>query len=143
VSIAFVEFRAVLDSVDRQALCLILELTGLPEKHFSLFKALHHWPENCIYVTSKSPFFQGVNLVCQGCAVASQLVDYFMIKITSCARSGPKDRNRFILDVRFADDWAFWLVRWNNAGSASEKEGLTKAGPQIIEIKPKHDCLSI
>ncbi|KAK2721728.1 hypothetical protein QYM36_003895 [Artemia franciscana] len=40
--IAFVDFRAAFDSVDRKALWQILRLTGLPEKCSRLLKALHH-----------------------------------------------------------------------------------------------------
>ena len=60
--IAFVDFRAAFDSVDRKALWRILELTDLPEKYCILLKVLHHGTESCIQVNGRrSPFFQITN----------------------------------------------------------------------------------
>ena len=94
--LAFVDFRAAFDSVDRKALWRILELTGLPEKY-------------CSYVqvnSRRSPFFQIMTRVCQGCAVAPELfnaiVDYLMTKTTSRLSFGLKFGDHTITDVDFA-----------------------------------------
>ncbi|KAK2721969.1 hypothetical protein QYM36_002510 [Artemia franciscana] len=39
--VAFVDFKAAFDSVDRQSLWLILKTTGLPAKYCNLFERLH------------------------------------------------------------------------------------------------------
>ena len=109
--IAFVDFRAAFDSVDRKALWWILGLTGLPEKYCRLLKALHHGTESCVQVNGwRSPFFQITIGVRQGCAVAPELfnviIDYVMTKTTSRLSFGLKFGDHTITDVDFADDLA-------------------------------------
>ena len=109
--IAFVDFRAAFDSVDRKALWRILELAGLPEKYCRLLKALHHGTESCVQVNGRrSPFFQITTGVRQGCAVAPELfnviIDYVMTKTISRISFGLKFGDHTIRDVDFADDLA-------------------------------------
>ena len=54
---AFFDFLAVFNSVDQEALWLILESTGLPEKYCRPFKALYHNTESCVQVNSRHILF--------------------------------------------------------------------------------------
>ncbi|KAK2702824.1 hypothetical protein QYM36_018582, partial [Artemia franciscana] len=51
--VAFVDFKAAFDSIDRQSLWLILKTTGLPVKYCNLFERLHEGAESCVQVNGR------------------------------------------------------------------------------------------
>ncbi|KAK2711589.1 hypothetical protein QYM36_012664 [Artemia franciscana] len=51
--VAFVDFKAAFDSIDRQSLWLILKTTGLPVKYCNLFERLHEGTESCVQVNGR------------------------------------------------------------------------------------------
>ena len=57
--IAFVDFKAALDLVQRESLWLILKWTGLPDKYCCLFKALYTGTKSSVHVNGRqSPLFE-------------------------------------------------------------------------------------
>ncbi|KAK2707135.1 hypothetical protein QYM36_014976 [Artemia franciscana] len=51
--VAFVDFKAAFDFVDRQSLLFILKTTGLPAKYCNLFERLHEGTESCVKVNGR------------------------------------------------------------------------------------------
>ena len=142
--IAFVDFHAAFDSVDRKALSRILELTGLPEKYCRLLKALHHGTDSCVQVNGRrSPFVQITTWVRQGCAVTPELfnviIDYVMTKTTSRLSFGLKFGDHTITDVDFADDLAILADSMEQLLEALQilREEAAKAGLHINWNKTK------
>ncbi|KAK2710498.1 hypothetical protein QYM36_011879 [Artemia franciscana] len=72
--IAFVNFKAAFDLVDHNFLWLILEQTGLLDKHYCLFKTLYTDNKGSIQINSRhNPVFEVNNSVRQGCTAAPKL----------------------------------------------------------------------
>ena len=70
--IAFVEFKAAFESVDREFLWPILQQTGLPEKCYRLFMVLYTDTKSSVQVSGcRSPQFKIDNCVWKGCAAIS------------------------------------------------------------------------
>ena len=108
---AYVDFRAVFNSMNREALSKILASTGLLEKYYWLFKALHYGTENYAQVDNqRHPFFRITTGVRQGCAVAPELfnvmLDHVVTKTTSGLNFGLQLGDRVISDTDFTDDLA-------------------------------------
>jgi len=72
--VAYVDLKAAFDSVDRNALWLLLASSGLPPDIINLFKALYTDILNCVRVNGyDSEWFLVLNGVKQGCVVVSDL----------------------------------------------------------------------
>ena len=131
--IAFVDFKAAFDSVDRRSLWLILRTTGLPKKYCSLFEKLYEDTESCVQVNGRrSPTFPVKTGVRQGCAAAPELfncvIDHVMTSTTNRLQFGLQFGDRVLSDADFADDIA--LV-------ASTVDKMTKALQVLSEEASK------
>ena len=109
--VAFVDFKAAFDSVDRQSLWLILKTTGLQEKYCNLFERLHEGTESCVQVNGRrSSSFEIHTGVRQGCAAAPELFncvnDYIMTRTISRLQFGLHYGDRVLSDADYADDLA-------------------------------------
>ncbi|KAK2722404.1 hypothetical protein QYM36_002817 [Artemia franciscana] len=75
--VAFVDFKAAFDSVDRNSVWLILRSTGLPDKYCKLFEKLYEETESYVQVNGKrSTTFNIKTGVRQGCAAAPELFNF-------------------------------------------------------------------
>ena len=109
--VAFVDFKAAFDSVDRQSLWLIWKTTGLSAKYCNLFERLHKGTESCVQVNGRcSSSFEISTGVCQGCAAAPELfncvIDYIMTRTINRLQFGLHYSDRVLSDADYADDLA-------------------------------------
>ena len=109
--IAFVDFKAAFDSIDRESLWLILKRTGLPDKYCRLFKALYTRTKSSVQNNGRQgPLFEIDTGVRQGCVAALELfnavIDYVIDRTMNWLQLGIKYGDRVPADCDFADDIA-------------------------------------
>jgi len=142
--VAFVDFKAAFDSVDRNSVWLILRSTGLPDKYCKLFEKLYEETESCVQVNGKrSTTFNIKTGVRQGCAAAPELfncvIDYVMTRTTNRLPFGLQFGDRILTDADFADDLALVADSIDQLTDALEvlKEEAAKVGLKINWLKTK------
>ena len=110
--IAFIDPKSAFDSVDRDAIWLVLRSVSVPEKIIRLLQLLHSNSQSCVRFNGEdTPWFQTTSGVRQGCTAAPDLfnclIDYLMQKVNDRTR-GVNLRNYRITDLEFADDTALF-----------------------------------
>jgi sorting nexin-29 len=132
--LAFVDFKAAFDSVDRESLWLILERTGLPDKYCRLFKALYTGTKSSVQVNGRrSSLFEINTGVRQGCAAAPELfnavIDYVMDRTTNRLPFGLRYGDRVLADCDFADDIALICT-----SAAELEEALNTLSEEALKV---------
>ena len=88
--IAFVDFKAAFDSIDRISLWDLIRITGMPPKLCRLLELLYSDSESCVRVGNDlSQWFSIASGVRQGCVVAPDLfncvIDHLMCQLKTAA----------------------------------------------------------
>ena len=109
--IAYVDLKAAFDSVDRNALWLLLRSLGLPLKIVDLMRALYTDTMSCVRADgSCSEWFDIKSGVRQGCTIAPNLfctpMDWLLTRTTHRGFAGTSIGNETFSDLDFADDVA-------------------------------------
>jgi hypothetical protein len=119
--IAFIDFKAAFDSVDRNTLWLLLQASGLPPKLTRLFSLLYHDSVSCVRIQQDiSDWFSIASGVRQGCVVAPDLfncvIDQLMRR-TIAELDGNIGINLgpwSLTDLDYADDIALFATSTEN-----------------------------
>ena len=142
--VAFVDFKAAFDSVDRNSLWLILRSTGLPDKYCKLFEKLYEETVGCVQVNGKRSTTFGIKTgVRQGCAAAPELfncvIDHVMTRTTNRLPFGLQFGDRVLTDADFADDLGLVADSIDQLTDALEvlQEEAAKVGLKINWLKTK------
>ena len=109
--IAYVDLKAAFDSVDRNALWLLLRSLGLPPKIIDLMKALYTDTMSCVRADeSCSEWFDIKSGVRQGCTIAPNLfcapMDWLLTRTVHRGFAGTSIGEEAFSDLDFADDVA-------------------------------------
>jgi hypothetical protein len=119
--IAFIDFKAAFDSVDRNSLWLLLQTAGLPAKLTRLFQLLYNNSESSVRLQhDTSQWFGIASGVRQGCVVAPDLfncvIDHLMTNTISKLddRIGINLHSWRLTDLDYADDIALFATNQND-----------------------------
>jgi len=107
--VAFVDLKAVFDSLDRLALWKALRGIGIPQYILRLIEDLHNGSTSSVRIAAmQSPSFITSSGVRQGCVLAPALfcraVDWIMERVVSTV--GFSLGNDYFTDLDYADDVA-------------------------------------